>query len=45
MKFGKFWIFDLDNTLHNAAPHISPRIIECKVMPMNFDLGRGAGQS
>ena len=26
MKFGKFWIFDLDNTLHNAAPHIFPHI-------------------
>ena len=26
MKFGKFWIFDLDNTLHNAAPHIFPQI-------------------
>jgi putative hydrolase of the HAD superfamily len=22
----KFWIFDLDNTLHNAAPHIFPHI-------------------
>ena len=26
MKFGKVWIFDLDNTLHNAAPHIFPHI-------------------
>jgi len=26
LKFGKFWIFDLDNTLHNAAPHIFPQI-------------------
>ncbi|HKU71136.1 MAG TPA: pyrimidine 5'-nucleotidase [Burkholderiales bacterium] len=26
MKFGKTWIFDLDNTLHNAAPHIFPHI-------------------
>ncbi len=22
----KFWIFDLDNTLHNATPHIFPHI-------------------
>ena len=22
----KFWIFDLDNTLHNASPHIFPHI-------------------
>ena len=26
MKFGKVWIFDLDNTLHNATPHIFPHI-------------------
>lgn len=26
MKFGKVWIFDLDNTLHDAAPHIFPHI-------------------
>ena len=26
MQFGKVWIFDLDNTLHNAAPHIFPHI-------------------
>lgn len=23
MKFSKTWVFDLDNTLHNATPHIS----------------------
>jgi len=23
---GRFWIFDLDNTLHNATPHIFPHI-------------------
>ena len=22
----KVWIFDLDNTLHNATPHIFPHI-------------------
>ena len=26
MKFSRVWIFDLDNTLHNATPHIFPRI-------------------
>jgi putative hydrolase of the HAD superfamily len=26
MRFPKVWIFDLDNTLHNASPHIFPRI-------------------
>ena len=26
MQSGKVWIFDLDNTLHNAAPHIFPHI-------------------
>lgn len=26
MQFGWTWIFDLDNTLHNAAPHIFPHI-------------------
>src|SRR5688500_9578364 len=24
--WGRTWIFDLDNTLHNAAPHIFPHI-------------------
>lgn len=26
MQYGNAWIFDLDNTLHNATPHIFPRI-------------------
>jgi putative hydrolase of the HAD superfamily len=26
VRFGWTWIFDLDNTLHNAAPHIFPHI-------------------
>jgi putative hydrolase of the HAD superfamily len=26
VQFGRTWIFDLDNTLHNAAPHIFPHI-------------------
>lgn len=26
MKSGRAWLFDLDNTLHNATPHIFPHI-------------------
>ena len=26
VRFSKVWIFDLDNTLHNALPHIFPHI-------------------
>ncbi|MCC7484177.1 MAG: pyrimidine 5'-nucleotidase [Burkholderiales bacterium] len=26
MKFGRAWIFDLDNTLHDASPHVFPHI-------------------
>lgn len=26
MKAGRVWLFDLDNTLHNASPHIFPHI-------------------
>jgi putative hydrolase of the HAD superfamily len=26
MKPGRVWLFDLDNTLHNATPHIFPHI-------------------
>lgn len=26
MTWTKCWIFDLDNTLHNATPHIFPHI-------------------
>lgn len=26
MKTGRVWLFDLDNTLHNATPHIFPHI-------------------
>jgi putative hydrolase of the HAD superfamily len=26
MKFGRAWIFDLDNTLHDAVPHVFPHI-------------------
>jgi len=26
LKFNRIWVFDLDNTLHNANPHIFPHI-------------------
>jgi putative hydrolase of the HAD superfamily len=26
VKFNRVWVFDLDNTLHNATPHIFPHI-------------------
>ncbi len=26
MKSGRTWLFDLDNTLHNATPQIFPHI-------------------
>jgi putative hydrolase of the HAD superfamily len=26
VKFNRVWVFDLDNTLHNASPHIFPHI-------------------
>ena len=26
MQTGRVWLFDLDNTLHNASPHIFPHI-------------------
>jgi putative hydrolase of the HAD superfamily len=26
MRAGRTWLFDLDNTLHNATPHIFPHI-------------------
>jgi putative hydrolase of the HAD superfamily len=26
VKFDRVWVFDLDNTLHNASPHIFPHI-------------------
>ena len=26
MKFSKTWVFDLDNTLHNANPHVFPHL-------------------
>jgi len=39
MKFGKAWIFDLDNTLHNARPHIFPLINRAMTAYLQAHLG------
>jgi putative hydrolase of the HAD superfamily len=39
MKFGRVWIFDLDNTLHNARPHIFPRINRAMTAYLQAHLG------
>jgi len=46
VKFGKVWIFDLDNTLHNATPHIFPHINQAMTAYLQNHLGldeAGAG--
>jgi putative hydrolase of the HAD superfamily len=47
MRFGKAWIFDLDNTLHNATPHIFPHINRAMTAYLQTHLGldeRAAGE-
>jgi putative hydrolase of the HAD superfamily len=39
MKSGRTWIFDLDNTLHNAAPHIFPHINQAMTEYLQRHLG------
>jgi putative hydrolase of the HAD superfamily len=39
MKFGKAWIFDLDNTLHNAVPHVFPHINRAMTAYLQAHLG------
>lgn len=43
MKFGRAWIFDLDNTLHNAAPHIFPHINRAMTEYLQRHLGLDEG--
>ena len=46
MKFNRVWVFDLDNTLHNASPHIFPHINRAMTTYMQTHLGldeAGAG--
>jgi len=39
MSFGRVWIFDLDNTLHNARPHIFPHINRAMTEYLQLHLG------
>ena len=39
MSFGRVWIFDLDNTLHNARPHIFPHINRAMTAYLQSHLG------
>ncbi len=43
MKFGRTWIFDLDNTLHNATPHIFPHINRAMTAYLQAHLGLDEG--
>ena len=47
MKFNRVWVFDLDNTLHNASPHIFPHINRAMTSYLQTHLGldeSGAGE-
>ncbi len=39
MKFNRVWVFDLDNTLHNASPHIFPHINSAMTAYLQTHLG------
>jgi len=39
MSFRRVWIFDLDNTLHNASPHIFPHINRAMTAYLQAHLG------
>ena len=39
MKFNRVWVFDLDNTLHNASPHIFPHINRAMTSYLQTHLG------
>jgi len=41
MRYAKVWVFDLDNTLHNASPHIFPRINSAMTAYLAEHLGLG----
>jgi putative hydrolase of the HAD superfamily len=42
LEWTKVWIFDLDNTLHNAAPHIFPHINRSMTEYLQTELGLDA---
>jgi putative hydrolase of the HAD superfamily len=39
VKFNRVWVFDLDNTLHNASPHIFPHINSAMTAYLQTHLG------
>jgi putative hydrolase of the HAD superfamily len=39
VKFNRVWVFDLDNTLHNASPHIFPHINSAMTAYLQKHLG------
>jgi putative hydrolase of the HAD superfamily len=39
LKFNRVWVFDLDNTLHNASPHIFPHINRAMTAYLQVHLG------
>ena len=39
MSFTRVWVFDLDNTLHNASPHIFPHINRAMTEYVQRELG------
>jgi putative hydrolase of the HAD superfamily len=39
MRSARTWIFDLDNTLHNASPHIFPHINRAMTQYLEAELG------
>ena len=42
MRFNRVWVFDLDNTLHNASPHIFPHINGAMTAYLQTHLGLDA---
>jgi putative hydrolase of the HAD superfamily len=39
LKFNRVWVFDLDNTLHNATPHVFPHINRAMTSYLQQHLG------
>ncbi len=39
MRFNRVWVFDLDNTLHNATPHVFPHISQAMTSYLQAHLG------
>jgi putative hydrolase of the HAD superfamily len=43
--WNRVWIFDLDNTLHNAQPHIFPHINQAMTAYVERELGLGSDEA